>query len=672
MHNNIKLELCSIDYADISKNVYKVVRLNGYSNVPIDAVPIGMRDTPNTGVVGVATYQVGECVICIVPELDHQMDSTKLFVALILCASPTSLVGSAIASDYTMPTEVNGFLDKFKDNRTKTSIEYIRTYSVLDEVPGDFHLSGDNTILTVSDDAIEVTAGYASFAVSALDGSTKSKSLINSSDSLISSHKEYVVNNLPLDVTIRKHITDPNKISSLSISSPILSGDLHAQLDTQTGSKVQLITQESEGRSLTQVTGGLAFEQRESLGSVRVPKYTTALNYDKDIKEADFTDMDVFKSVIGSKNWVKVGADKKSTTKTGFGILKSGGFVIRDKWGSEIRMENGDIQFTSARNTVWVSGGDVSLICSGVLSSLTHKGIDVLTHGKLSMCADLGAIMHSGAAVSLTGKDIDIDGKHGYRIGTPSTTIAAGEKTISLNASSDINVNANSKLLLYGQTRSIVATASSVVNLDSKSIHLAATDTVVHGDLTVTNKSYRPGKVDTTTITPGDGTGSLYAQGSAQIVGDVCSDGKIKTAGSVYADSIHAIERKDNIGVFPSGKIDKIQDLTDVKKKLDSSEKSTDNLAAEAFQHMNTLDFSMFTKASDPVEFSVVSPVYSKKGKQTINPKSAIDNAEKEGYIYPGKQVWTTQKAKAVDNLDGSILDEVTINSKESIDKLKI
>lgn len=672
MHNKLSLEICSIVYSDIQNNCYKVTPINDYMDITYDAIPIGARTLVDRGVTEVSSYQLGELVICIMPKISGPQDSTVMQTCLILCCMPnvtTPSVSSAATSE-------SPYLDKLKDTRTLTSVQYPKRYKTDNLVPGDTHVAGENTVIHIGDSTISADAGYSGITLTSVDGSLRTKALVRSNESLHSDSRDFVVNNTTLHVARTKDIQTDTDLT-LDIDGDLIGGQLTATI----GSDNVVTTKQyvaQMGSITTQATQGIVFEQRDKLDAVYTPGYPRAFNSDADIKNEDVPPSDVFSNVVNSKQWKATGeATPKSSYKAGFGLLPSGGFIIRDKWGSEVRMENGDIQITAARNVVVVNGGDTSILCKGTLSGLINQGLDVLTHGKLSVCSGKdGLVVNTPGTCQIHSKVMSLSGSAGISLTCGESAVELTDKAITI-VSDDINNIAEKRVIVFGKSRVLTATPYAVSDVGNGEIHQAASALTIHGSVSISSGRYRAGTINGTSIAPISSAVCLAVDGNVFTSGTITCAESISASGGLQGEYVNVVKANPDFGVYTIKRKDLTDSTTAVDNALRQLNKSSAGFGSLSLELSNATTLSerdklsLFTEADNGLELSIIQPTY-KQAKANLNPSVTVDNNGEQRYIYPGKEFWEGSHLAVITNTDKTLLEEGFKSSREITKNLKV
>lgn len=669
MPNNLSIQICSVVYSDIRNNRYTVSKLNDTVGITFDVIPLGAKDTPDSGVIIAPTYEVGELVICILPAVAHQSDTTVLWTGLILCSAPSGMTGAAIPSANAYEeASTTGYLDVLKDTKAPAQAALIRSYDASTAVPGDIHINGDSTVLHVTDDIITIAAGYSEMSMNSADSSLRSKAIVRSSESLCTVDREYIINGYPIKVS-KPYYTDMP--GTISIQGKLIGGRITAtRKDSSTLTAQQYVS--DTGNMLTQTTKGIAFEQLDVLNNLYVPEYSAALATDDKVTDTDIELSALFDNVKNSDNWEAVGISKKATYKAGFGLLPSGGFIVRDKWGSEIRMENGDIQITAAKNIIVANGGDISMISRGVLSVLAEKGVDTLTHGKMTCCSgDAGMYIATTGRMEGRAKTINASASNNIQLHSEDSEIRLEPTRISLR-STDINSMASGDSVVVGEKRVLLASTDALIDINKNKIHQAGDTTKIHGDLVVAGGKYIAGELGRQKLQAGKGgMCTLIVSGDILSTGQIRCDSDLVTRSQVVGNSVLAKQRDPELGVYSLSSKPPVKLAHDIGI-ITAITTDSPQLTKISLEPENTGEsLYPFTESEDNTEFTIVQPLYPTVT-GPVNPKITVDNETKERYIYPGERFWKGSNIACVNNTDKTLLEESISDKREKTDSLKL
>lgn len=349
---------------------------------------------------------------------------------------------------------------------------------------------------------------------------------------------------------------------------------------------------------------------------------------------------------------------------SGFYITPTGTIIIRDAWGSEIRMTNGNIQFAAANTLSLLSGRDTIMMQGGVLSANAVKGIDLggadgsillkgtnvkmvagdkETPGIVSMEAPSGEIIiASDRKASISATDVDIV--------SASITNPAAQGSVNILSKGNLVLGSDRNLVLSAKYSASIATNYAHLDLGSSiTLNCVGGRTVIGGALYVEPVSsqapvvsIKNQKIETqkyqTTMARIETSGDVIVTGMSGIM----ANGIIATAGTVFGKTIVA-HNLSNKGVYKSKKAPprvnasyKAQSYNDDKG---FGERLFDYLKSIYNKEIFSKLFSFNKKAKGCV---VYEPPYSEKyaNKVQINPVTHMDNDGKVSYIYPGDSFW--------------------------------
>ena len=471
--------------------------------------------------------------------------------------------------------------------------------------------------------------------------------------------REFVVNGKSLAVNTIHTSLDPNAVDRIELDSPILGGRVKATLSDGSVTAAEYVS--DQGSEVHQYIEGVAFERRSAIEPVRKPNYNIAYVNDTTI-------LDNKRFFDNTPDWPELGTSPaKPVTKSGFGLLPSGGFVIRDAWGSEIRMEKGDIQLSAANNIVATTHNDIVIYCGGVLSTITAKGFDLLSHGKTSICTPSDLCIHTGEQLTVTAKAAYCEANE-YSVTIGNTKIQLNKNAISLDCVT-LKVTTSAGVL-YGRDKLMLATPATALVSDDRRIRLAAGIVTVNGDLSVSDKQYRPGKIDNQAINPVRGSGDLLVSGNITGLSQLHCDKDIFTAEHMYAKAMHASSRDSELGVFRSTTPKKAEAFN--KQGISSWIGSDINVTGPIVSVAPLTTSKKLPFNISQTAIKVVNPLYM-GDRANIQPKIHIDNTSNDQYIYPGDNFWNGGSGLCeLTDTEGSLLDEKRRDEEKSISNLKI
>ena len=351
---------------------------------------------------------------------------------------------------------------------------------------------------------------------------------------------------------------------------------------------------------------------------------------------------------------------------SGFYITPTGTIIIRDAWGSEIRMTNGNIQISAANTLSLLSGRDTVMLEGGVLSMNAVKGID--------LAGVEGSVLIKGSNVKVSAGDKKTRGVLSLEAPTGEVLIV-GDTSAKLSAtnvdivSASINdpdqqgvVNILSKgNLVFGSDGNIVMSSKYTTSIASQYSHLDLSDTITLN--CIGGRTMIGGALYVQPVTSNAPVVSIQKQsvdmhtyqttharietsGAVVVTGEsgIRANGVIATAGTVFGNTIVA-KNVANKGVYKSRKAPPKVKSSYKAPAYDNNRGVTnrifDYLKAIYNKEIFAKLFSFNKKAKGCV---IYEPAYSEKysNKTAINIATHVDNSGKVSYIYPGDRFWKT------------------------------
>lgn len=342
--------------------------------------------------------------------------------------------------------------------------------------------------------------------------------------------------------------------------------------------------------------------------------------------------------------------------------LPSGGISIMDAWGSELRMEGGNIQLSAANNFIQVIGRDSVQLISGVKSVAASKGVQIASaEGSIKMYGKRSMQVSSDEELTLEGVNTVVTGKESaVFIGDSLQFVSknaeqkklTGGKGIQFLADgSTISFSGNS-VLMAGESSATVIGGQSAIALTGTSAVLGSSQLQVTGQLLVKAGSFNVSvpdiqneKLKTVTI-PGGGTSSFVCDGFAIVNGVLKCNDQLGVVGNISAYSVSAVSHTSNGGLFKAIR----QKKSAVPGSITSRVTSAAQRAASSLQAMfRYIKSSVLQKLrfrfglSAPGSVMVKEPLfsYSSTGTVRVTAPVTVDGDSKRTYIYPGEEFWT-------------------------------
>lgn len=316
-------------------------------------------------------------------------------------------------------------------------------------------------------------------------------------------------------------------------------------------------------------------------------------------------------------------------------LLPSGGIVIRDAWGSEIRMEGGNIQISAANNLTTIAGRDSLDVCSGVHAINAGKAIqlgsdaesiDIKSANGVNICSDKGSVKLTAKDIACFSEGVNVDCDNTVIV--KSKGILAGGGGIVLNGTT-VTVHGSSSLALSSTKSALTLSATAC---------LGASSFLVNSNLHVRKTSAKPIEVpdvngSVSKSTPPTTAGQLTVSGNIQTESGIAATSQITSNTAVIAARVSCKGGFLGVGtIYSSPRAVTLNNM--------SSPAHTPSISATAIKTL----IDKYKKIKDKVIFGLASkafciwqPLFSKKSGTT---KITVVKHDDEHYIYPGKAFW--------------------------------
>ena len=332
--------------------------------------------------------------------------------------------------------------------------------------------------------------------------------------------------------------------------------------------------------------------------------------------------------------------------KAAWGVLPNGGFVIRDAWGSEIRMCDGDIQIAAARDILYICGKDMLGVAGAVASLQSGDSIQLgVCRGGLDMHAKTDVNIHGGSTVNIYGQTaaaVVSDTSVQLSGGTIGEVIVAGSN-VWLSGANEIGI-AGTRTNITGRSEVQLATPSSALGITAAAIVAGAGSVTILGELATGKASYMPGLINDIDVKCGSGTGSVSILGNLVVGETVGVNGDLVVSGAGAFKALASADSKPvegGLGFGSSTKAPKKSSINDPKipEAGKSKVKFSDIMAAVRSGISGALA-SMFLPSRMGLNWLV--PLFSGEYKNTtsLSDPSRVDIDGKSRYIYPGENFW--------------------------------
>lgn len=323
-----------------------------------------------------------------------------------------------------------------------------------------------------------------------------------------------------------------------------------------------------------------------------------------------------------------------------------GSIILRDAWGSEIRLSNGDVQISAARKMVFISSDDVLTMIGGVLSINCGNSINIGSQRDIDVVATGTTNIAGSSAVLSYSKDVTIHSDSSIQLSSLGA-VGVAAPTISTNASHSLDLLSNNAVTIYGKTNASLASTASYVAVGSSLIELAANNTNVISGLYVSEgKTTHKLGADTTGVSAGSGI--ITATGSIRSGAQIVANSGIISAGSVIANSVLAKSVNPYIGVFKVLTSPKRVTINAVDAKYaangigQTTKSLLQTMANYTLKSLRKKIYEVTKKAASNGVRCIIRPLFSRKvvGRAVVQPQY-VENDTGNVYIYPGEQFWT-------------------------------
>lgn len=717
----LEVRIGVIQQADPVSNVYwikpnkgRVFRDGRTVEVPVQATVLNTSTTNLDMVIHRTAYPVGTSVLY-VENADESM-GVGIEKATILGAIASD-IGSTYKSQLkhcTIPGGLDGFNTQFPDiHRTQyQNIGQLRDFAgngASDVWFGDYVVSGKNTLSLIGNDRIWLSAGACLLSMDTITRRLILDSLLRTITTISSIEDVSIVNQQTVH-TIKHAGNVMDAYGSCQIDEGAeqkyryvhqvsdITGESTDAVLTTYGTALAKMTQRFDGALSLQSATSIHLERTPLIPyydykGKRLAKDEKARNLDlfalieenKDIASyLDFTenwgsacidaeltaysdineddgeavDVDVYK--LGNSVYPNKGEHTIALNNATIDITPTGGIVLKDAWGSELRMMNGNIQLSAANTLTTVSGRDTMMLQGGALGINATKGVDlagvegaVLIKGTdVKMAA--GSEEAKGNIVLESGNgEVLITATTGALVTAPSIDIIStdiGNETSAGNVniiSRGGNVAIGSKTATVVSSEQAIQIASPQSHLDlSSSITLNSVGTTCIGGIVY----MYPLRTYSNVISTQNGDGQirpiassssmLELNGQLRAMGSIMANGDICTSSSVFCTSVCAKDVQEIQGVYklrtkPVRIPTSFRQPTSIAKLIKVSYK----YLAELKNKKIYKKLFRFNKEGSCLIYDT--PMSSTNTATTpIAVATHVDNTGKTSYIYPGESFW--------------------------------
>lgn len=681
----------------------------GSSVSPVWAVPAGTRSIAGDLATSTQTYSVGDLVIVCGDRLSplNENGADALYYAIILCAVPHNVTGLAedverasedttdakyeaadiAAYEHTDPIETRGF------NTSERSCARL----------GEASLRSKHASIVVSGRKASISAGSAELSVNDIGDHWKFTGI--SLNCTLAGYKEShkVVNDSYLCTRVNYSLTDSAFPYFIEQTGELPYGNIRSVI-SKDGTALSNIEQRGDGSVVIQAASGISLERKLAVDPVYVDEYSGGICADSEVEDSnfgtEFEHCEPFARVANSKKWQALHGQtasdgflsaqeppKKIDTVAVQDIngnkakpvsevesvvrqLSDGSIVIRDAWGSEIRMYNGDIQFYAAKKMILMADSDILTMCGGAAS---------LTAGAVNVSTEFGNIdMASAREFNVSAnKGINVAGVEDLRIAIDGNAILSADDLalfvdcVSLEGAGTVAVAANIVEVSADADLAVRAGDNVVVDMSaSGSISVAASVTNAYTTLRVTDATYTAGDVADCSTKPIKGAGALLVRGDCMVNGVIAAKSNIvSTTGNVAGVSVCAKSVAPEVGVYGIKELPKISIGKDDVTRPRQEDSETIEKLAESTRNLTMGELIEKLFVCVPKALSIILPKQckTKTGNRALATGAhRIESKKASRYIYPGKAFWEGDVVYSADE----DTDEVILTEKARINKI--
>lgn len=669
----LELFICSVQQADPVKQLYRVLTP---SNTVLTAVPAGTRSKREGTVSCTDTYSVGDLVaVCMGDMTAWGVSDTEW--GIILCLVPGRVKSLEDKDENLIPRPASDYYEineKAYEAKTAYKDQGFEEQPRMDVVSGDFIRHGKETRIHQTDRTLEIGTPNARVKLNSLDDSIKQQSICRVDETAGTKDSVKIVNESVLSTkAVKGGLNNRPANMFTEQTGDIPYGNIRTVFD-YAGTPISQVEQRADGSVVIKAATGIIMERTVDI-STATDKYDSLLNYDETIKDPSQDTAKPFGRA--GKNWstskrnlqndvtlaepvapapppvdelkqVNVpdatGVVTKHTvlSKSTIGQYPDGSIVLRDAWGSEIRMFNGDIQISAANKITLMADRDILGIVGGVIALDAGIGIQAMSHaGNIDLASNKELNLVGKTRVSaITDADIFLYPKQDLLISADSVSVSGN--CFAVTSSGDISVSGTA-INAHAQYECAISTATSLTKLSVNSLDIIIEKCSVYSDVTINDKgaAVSGGSGD---AKPVAGSGSLIVGGSITANQDIRTAGYVLAYADIMGRSINAVNVDPDVGVYS------IRKTADVKRDIKKGDVELKQQSAKIERLAKKVKESTLTKLLKTVfdfldaGLAIFKPAYqtkraswSRMGGSCIT----IDSSNKPLYIYPGKEFWT-------------------------------
>ena len=574
--------------ADQSKKLYTVQLCDNPPEIK-PAIPLGGLHTfsNDTGAVSFTSYNVGDKVLVVCPDDLWEARSSLCWIFGLLPLLDTQ----DPPEDLEEYSEFSGILSKLSASLPPLRNDILqipdflhgfnaREYAPADLEAGDWSVNGQNTLLSVGDHNVSIKAGKALLLYDAVYNSITESSLFkNTYTAGESSRLQYYLGNLLHTRELSGDFTESCKEDPLFRFQEQLSNVVHGYrraVVTDGKEPVTLHTEELNGCVNTLGAGIVRIGRSCALPWYTLNKVSILTTnggegiHPEDVNKPlqpldDSDDWDKFQlygevgvvyettfDIASETEWEIPDIEDTSSfvdpytgeelevanRDAGLTCLSDGTVLIRDGFGSEIRLCHGNIQISSTNNTTILSGRDILNIAPGMIVSNSGKGIELgSSEGDIAVGAK--------KAVKVSGNDYTISTVNSTRIvngkDVTKASVCSLESDLITLVSKRGTISAVApELRLTGEGQVILSSSQAGFVLSGNALIGGAQVVTIHGNIQVskgkftiassTNSEYESKDI----VVPASAA-TVTVAGQLLVDGLVATNGGLQTADGVCA-----------------------------------------------------------------------------------------------------------------------------------------
>ncbi len=332
-------------------------------------------------------------------------------------------------------------------------------------------------------------------------------------------------------------------------------------------------------------------------------------------------------------------------------VREDGSIIIRDAWGSEIRMINGDIQISAANKIIMIADTDYLSFCGGVTAFKSGAGVQLKT--------DFGHIdMASGKEVNIVANNnINIVGDTDVTVAAVGDVMVSTGKNYLLSTTGAAIISVATDYLVESSTVNVIGdydctitTGTALLRVASGVVDVAAARFNIHSDVEISGEEYTAGDFPTGNLTLMTGSGGLRVGGTVTVDSGLIVNDHIMTSSSVTASQVNALSVAEDTGVYKIKNIPKVNTKASAhtsksnyqKKRMDEAKSKQDTInPSKVLEHVFEAKFKDPHKESDKIAIYLPGYVKSKDERDSMpSGEHHIAATGESVYIYPGKDFW--------------------------------